>query len=94
MNIMQQNIEKCLGIHVREGGEMKRKYQPEGIPELKSAAREEYEEIYCIEIQRNRNFRCFISNLKFAYEGENTRKAQMNSRKVTKGSTFGHERGP
>ena len=45
--------------------------------ELISEARERYNEIYKEEIELNSNFRRFVRNYKAAFEGRNTRRAQI-----------------
>lgn len=52
---------------------------------FKSAARREYEATYRNEILLNERFKQFVSNMKYAYEGENTRKEQVKSAKVIEG---------
>ena len=45
--------------------------------ELVSSAREIYNAYYAEEIELNAKFRKFVTNYKAAYEGENTRRAQI-----------------
>ena len=45
--------------------------------ELASSAREIYNANYAEEIELNAKFRKFVTNYKAAYEGENTRRAQI-----------------
>ena len=52
---------------------------------LKSMARKKYEDTYRDEILLNERFRQFVSNLKYAYEGKNTRREQVKSMKVIEG---------
>ena len=53
---------------------------------LKSAARREYELIYRDEILLNEKFRQFVMHFKHAYEGENTKKKQVDNKHATQGS--------
>ena len=47
---------------------------------MRSEARKSYEIAYKDEIELNKRFRCFVSNFKLAYEGENTRKKQVDQK--------------
>ena len=58
---------------------------------LKSKARKEYEMTYSNERLLNERFRQFVLNFKYAYEGENTKKKQINSKNAMDGSKYNLE---
>ena len=47
---------------------------------VKSEARRDYEDKYKDENELNERFRCFVTNFKRAYEGDDTRKSQIDSK--------------